>query len=82
MSYWGKKMGDRGFSQCPHLSFWQVHHIKGDFPLAVLIASFISQPHIASDSFYLLCVGIRKANRQAGKEAKSQIPPHPFPLNY
>lgn len=37
--------------ECPHLSFWQVHHIKGDVPHAVLIPSFTFQTHIISGSF-------------------------------
>lgn len=47
-----------------------------------LISLFIFQPHRVSDGFYLLWMGIRKASRQAGKEVRSQIPPHPFPLDY
>lgn len=59
--------------ECPHLSFRQVHHIKGEVPLTVLIPSFTFQTHIVSASFHLLWVGSR--NRvQAGKKAKGRYP--------
>lgn len=63
--------------ECLHPSFWQVH-IKSDFPLAVMLASFTFEPRIVSDSFHLLWVG----SIPAGKEAKGQIPPQAFPLDY
>lgn len=64
--------------ECPHLIFWQVHHIKGDVPRAVLIPPFTFQTHIISGSFPSSLGGRNRV--QEGRKAKGQIPPQPFPL--
>lgn len=59
------------------LAFGMPIILKVIFLLLYLIPSFIFQPHIVSHSFYLLWVGIRKADRQGGQEPDT---PHTLPL--